>query len=297
MPWFNVDDGFAFHRKTVRAGNAAAGLWVRAGSWCAKELTDGFVPDHMVPTMGTAKQAERLVEAGLWVRDDVRGGFQFHQYADDGRNFTREVVLKKREQAAEKKRKQREGNGQKSDKPQVGESRPEGTSGGVPEGVPGGVNVPPPLPSPPSSPNGEEPSLRSGSRAKRSTTTDRATTVPLDFSVTPEMVEWARHETPLVEGRRATEAFVDHWRQATKNHRKRDWAAAWRNWMRKAQDDAEARQARTPRTVGGQRSTTSERVSGWDEFLSPEARPTGTDGLALVYSAPEPRALPRGAGQ
>ena len=33
MPWFNVDDGFAFHRKAVRAGNAAIGLWTRAGSW------------------------------------------------------------------------------------------------------------------------------------------------------------------------------------------------------------------------------------------------------------------------
>lgn len=266
MPWFNVDDGFAFHRKTVRAGNAAAGLWVRAGSWCAKELTDGFVPDHMVPTMGTAKQAERLVTAGLWVRDDVRGGFQFHEYAEDGRNLTREVVLKKREQAAEKKRRQREGNGQKSTKPPVGEVRPEGTDGGVPEGVPGGVNVPPPLPSPPSSPNGEEPSLRSGSRRA----SNGASTIPDDFTVTAEMVTWAQRETPLADGRRETAAFIDHWKQATKNHRKRDWPAAWRNWMRRAQSDAEGRQ---PRTTPYARSPSNQTDANIAAFLGQNTQP------------------------
>lgn len=96
MPWFNVDDGFAFHRKAVMAGNSAIGMWVRAGSWCARELTDGFVPDHMVRTMGTPAQAKRLVACGLWHRDDERGGYQFHEYSDDGRNMTREQVLAQR---------------------------------------------------------------------------------------------------------------------------------------------------------------------------------------------------------
>lgn len=255
MPWFNVDDGFAFHRKAVRAGNAAVGLWVRAGSWCAKELTDGFVPDHMVRTMGTVKQAERLVVAGLWVRDDERGGFQFHEYAEDGRNLTREVVLKKREQAAEKKRRQREGNGQKSGNSQVGESSPQGTDGGVPEGVPGGVNASPPLPSPPSSPNGEEPSLRSGGARKRATSAKKATRIPDDFAADADMVEWARANTPSV-GRAETELFVDYWKQATKNAEKRDWRAAWQVWMRKEQkriDEQAPRRAGVP--VSGSRRT------------------------------------------
>lgn len=238
MPWFNVDDGFAFHRKAVLAGNSAIGLWTRAGSWCAKELTDGFVPDHMIQTMGTRNQADRLVRAGLWQRDDVRGGFQFHEFNEDGRNPTRAEVLKKRAQAADKKRKQRAGNGQKNEESQVDGSCPQGTDGGVPEGVPGGVNDAPPLPSPPSSPSGEEPSLRSGRR------TGGARTIPDDFAVTPEMVAWAQQETPLVDGRRETAAFIDHWKQATKNHRKRDWIAAWRNWMRRAQGDAEDRRSR-----------------------------------------------------
>lgn len=82
MTWFKVDDTLAFHRKTVAAGVSALGLWVRAGSWCAQTLTDGFVPEHMVPALadGDAGLAGRLVEAGLWRR--VKGGYAFHEWAD-----------------------------------------------------------------------------------------------------------------------------------------------------------------------------------------------------------------------
>lgn len=157
MPWFNVDDGFAFHRKAVRAGNAAIGLWTRAGSWCAGELTDGFVPDHMIRAMrGTAIQTQRLVDAGLWVRDDVRGGFQFHEWSESGRNPTRKEVEKRREEAAKRKQKSRGNQHGKSENSQVGESGHGVTDAGVTGGVTGGRRAPTPLPSPPSSPNGEE---------------------------------------------------------------------------------------------------------------------------------------------
>ena len=89
MPWFNVDDGFAFHRKVVAAGNAAIGLWARAGAWSAGELTEGFIPDHMVSTMGTLAQARKLVTVGLWTT--VEGGYQFHEWSDDGRNPTPKI--------------------------------------------------------------------------------------------------------------------------------------------------------------------------------------------------------------
>src|SRR5918998_333508 len=81
MTWFKVDDTLAFHHKTVAAGVSAMGLWVRAGSWCAQTLTDGFVPEHMVPALadGDASLAGSLVEAGLWRR--VKGGYTFHEWA------------------------------------------------------------------------------------------------------------------------------------------------------------------------------------------------------------------------
>lgn len=76
MPWFKVDDNLAFHHKVVAAGNPAIGLWARAGSLCAQQLTDGFIPDHMIVAMGTPAQAKKLVQVGLW--DRVRGGYKFH---------------------------------------------------------------------------------------------------------------------------------------------------------------------------------------------------------------------------
>lgn len=96
MPWFKVDDNLAFHAKVVAAGNPAMGLWVRAGSWSADQLTDGFVPDHMLPALGTSAQAKRLVEVRLWEKAD--GGFRFHEWNRDGRQPTRADVEKRREE-------------------------------------------------------------------------------------------------------------------------------------------------------------------------------------------------------
>src|SRR4051812_35973880 len=104
MPWFKVDDNLAFHHKVVAAGNPAIGLWARAGSLCAQQLTDGFVPDHMVAAMGTLAQAKRLVEVGLW--DRVEGGYSFHGWAE--RQPSKAHVEAERAAAAERMRAARE---------------------------------------------------------------------------------------------------------------------------------------------------------------------------------------------
>jgi hypothetical protein len=80
MPWFKIDDNLAFHHKVVAAGNPAIGLWARAGALCAQQLTDGFVPDHMIAAMGTKAQAEKLVAVGLW--DRTHGGYTFHGWSE-----------------------------------------------------------------------------------------------------------------------------------------------------------------------------------------------------------------------
>ena len=78
MPvWFLVDDNLAFHKKVITAGNDAMGAWVRAGAWAAFALTDGYVPITVeARQIGTKKQLENLVKAGLWSR--VTDGYQFH---------------------------------------------------------------------------------------------------------------------------------------------------------------------------------------------------------------------------
>lgn len=90
MTWFRVDDTFAFHPKVMAAGNAAAGLWVRSGSWASQQLTDGAVTTGVARSIGTAAEAKRLTDIGLWL-DAPGGGYQFHQWSPT--NPTREEVV------------------------------------------------------------------------------------------------------------------------------------------------------------------------------------------------------------
>lgn len=103
MPWFSVEDDLAFHPKAQAAGNAALGLWVRAGSWSMKYLTDGHIPRPTAALLGSAVDVRRLVDAGLWV--EVADGYVFHEWAL--RQRTRKKVAEDREKAAKKKATQR----------------------------------------------------------------------------------------------------------------------------------------------------------------------------------------------
>ncbi len=93
MPWFKVDDSFYDHPKVFDAPDCVVALWVRAGSWSARNLTDGFVPAKMPARFcDDPKTAVReLINRGLWKR--TRGGYLFHEWDADGdgtpRNPTR----------------------------------------------------------------------------------------------------------------------------------------------------------------------------------------------------------------
>jgi hypothetical protein len=80
MPWFKVDDTLAFHSKIVAAGNAAMGLWARAGAWSMQQLSDGFVPRHIARQLGSRAEAQRLVDVGLWI--DKGDGYAFHEWTE-----------------------------------------------------------------------------------------------------------------------------------------------------------------------------------------------------------------------
>lgn len=104
MPIFPVYDSFHSHPKALVPSLTAIGLWTMAGSWSNNHLTDGFVPDHAAQLLsrGQVELAKELVAAGLWKR--VRGGFQFHQWTEDGtgatRNLTRQEAMNKRSKMA-----------------------------------------------------------------------------------------------------------------------------------------------------------------------------------------------------
>lgn len=81
--WFKVDDKLHDHRKSRRAGKAAMGVWVLAGSWSMDNETDGFIPSDVLSRWGTAADARKLIDVGLWREATHKGeqGWRFHDWA------------------------------------------------------------------------------------------------------------------------------------------------------------------------------------------------------------------------
>src|SRR5258708_5834180 len=99
MSWVRLDDGFADHPKVVGIGPAALAVHVWGLCYCARHLTDGFVPIDslagcsLVTTKAERERAvERLIRAKLWKRS--RGGFRIHDYLEF--NPAAEKVMKER---------------------------------------------------------------------------------------------------------------------------------------------------------------------------------------------------------
>lgn len=137
MPWFKVDDGFAFHRKVITAGNKAVGLWVRAGSWSAHQLTDGHVPNDVIAALGgTWEDADRLVGVELW--DAVEDGFQFRGWHDY--QPSRESVIEERERARKRKQAWRDARTNTDSPPDRPGGSPNGTDAGTQSGTDAGTD-------------------------------------------------------------------------------------------------------------------------------------------------------------
>ncbi|BAU32492.1 hypothetical protein [Microcella alkaliphila] len=102
MTYFLVDDQFPFHPKALAAGNAALGLWVRAGAWSKQYVTGGHIPKGIATSLGTKAEAEALVKAGLWVK--VSDGYRFHDWQDVPGNLDADGEKKRRDSAREQAR-------------------------------------------------------------------------------------------------------------------------------------------------------------------------------------------------
>ena len=83
MPWFKVDDTLHGHPKTRKAGLAAMGMWVLAGSYSGQYVTEGFIPEWWVSAIPQGRRhAARLVTAGFWEPfvKDGEPGWIFHDW-------------------------------------------------------------------------------------------------------------------------------------------------------------------------------------------------------------------------
>jgi len=254
MTWFKVDDSFPQHPKELRIPRskraASVGWWGLAGPWCARNLTDGYLDEHMVEELGgTGEQAEELVRVGLWER--VEGGFRFHDWADW--QPTRARVEERRDAEARRKQEWRDRKrAQREEDPPVTTGQPQDSrrdSAGTDADV-RSTRPDPTRPDPTDTPNGVSSGPRSSAATGR-----RGARLPDDFAVSDDMRRWATEQgwsSRWIDA--VTERFSDYWRaQPGQRGVKTDWPATWRNWLRK--------EAENGRPVGAAASSS---VPSWE---------------------------------
>lgn len=232
MPWFKVDDGFHGHPKVVEVGLEAVGLWTLAGSWCAKYLTDGFVPDKTVTRLGgTHDQAKELVVADLWSGET--GGYQFKDWEDY--QPLKADVEAERAAAQERMRKVRASRkGVRANETRTDAEPMENNGEGSPE-----VRVTPS--------QSQSLPIPTSSSTKKSGAARRKPEVPLpdDWTPKPAHVQLA-HERG-VNGPHEEAQFRAH--AAANDRRQRDWDAAFRGWLGNARPVKATPTERAKRTV------------------------------------------------
>jgi len=274
VTWFKVDDSLAFHRKTVAAGNAAMGLWVRAGAWSAHQMNDGIVPASMVKSFGaTPAQVKSLIEVGLWLEED--GAFVFHDWEKYQPTSTevRAERLRKSEIRAKAGRAgglasgvsrkanaaQDEANGQANAKQNEAKPKQSPSNPLKQNEAPTRPDPTRPVPALPEEANPPPPS--EVAPPPKTPKVTRRTAVPASFPPDDETAEkcadWAARVAPGVVLRSETEHWLDYHR--ARGNTAADWTASWRTWMTRAQKDVD-------RSNGG-RSAPNARQSHNDQVL------------------------------
>lgn len=247
MSWVKLDDRFPEHPKVLSAGPVGLAVHVRALCYAARNLTDGFIPTGVVPSLtadlGRVSRAAAasdwpaiLVSTGLW--DAAPGGYQIHDYLEF--NPSREKVEAGRRAVADRvarwkkshpSRGNASGNGEVT--PLVTQEKRQGN------GQANAAPVPHPLPV-------EEKKREPGEGA-------RAPARRRKF--TPPSLEEVRVYLVEIGARFTAERFLSHheatgWTWGKARHPVKDWRAVARTW--KARDDEDgAAPAPPPRPLVG----------------------------------------------
>ena len=109
----------------------------------------------------------------------------------------------------------------------------------------------------------------------------RGTRLPDGWQPDQALADWTRANAPAAANALEVERFRDYWTaQPGAKGRKTDWAATWRNWARRCQE-----QHTQPTRSPAPRATTSDRVNGWlalAESLDPNHTPTAQPALVAI---------------
>ncbi len=219
MPWFKVDDHFWSHPKVSSLSNDAISLWVRAGSYAAQHLTDGFIPDATVTRQlwASLEHVGELVACGLWVQES--GGYRFHDWFEY--QPTAESTHAKRAAARERMRAFRENKRAGSSDVRANNASTCAERSREVRSTPNPNPNPYPNPSTSDEVEDNKPRKRGGR-------------LPPDFAITDDMRQWARDTVPALDVDELLPEFVDYWAaQPGQKGVKTDWVATWRNGMRK----------------------------------------------------------------
>ena len=117
--------------------------------------------------------------------------------------------------------------------------------------------------------------------ATANTSKARGTRLPDGWQPDQALADWTRANAPAAANALEVERFRDYWAaQPGTKGRKADWAATWRNWARRCQE-----QHTQPSRGPAPRSTTDDRVNGWLDLaksLDPTRQPTSQPSLISI---------------
>lgn len=116
MTWVRIDDGFFQHPKAVAAGPAGRALFLAACCWASANLTDGHIPDEVLPLLSAQSgsprtTASRLEAVGLWHRNG--DGWVIHDFLTY--NLSRDKAHARREAWRKRQRRARGSDGTEGD--------------------------------------------------------------------------------------------------------------------------------------------------------------------------------------
>lgn len=245
MSYIELDDGILDHPKFIRArklgGSEAIDLWLGLRSYCAKLLTDGFVPADMLDEVRGPKDQKKRTAALQALRevrllDEATGGVQLHNYTKHSKS--RAQVLALRDAARARQTKFRGGNGEGNGGANATSNAQRNAVTNVPPTP--SVTVPSPHLSTPLHSTPDESSARTHEVPSDFETDPKATICPLDLrekaeaaGILGDFVD--RYQADAEQIRAAIREFVTYWTIGGGTGRKQlHWLKKLREHLRRA---------------------------------------------------------------